>query len=113
MQCVSANSSGPNVLTVPNDVISLVNHHGLIRAQCTPIRPSEVHRSLWNRRVDHARGGVHHQRPVGQEPGQRRWYVRSSLSFLSFLTRFSPTDPFLFFFFHWIIINHRWLRIVQ
>lgn len=105
----SADSSGHvafNVLTVPN-VISLVNHHGLICAQCTPIHPSEVHHSVWNRRIDHARGGVHHQRPVGQEPGQRRWYVRSNPSFL---TRFSPTDSFLSFFSafcRWLIINHR------
>jgi hypothetical protein len=61
-------------------VISLVNHHGLIRAQRTPIRSSEVHHSVWHRCADHARGRVHHQRLVGQEPGQRRWYVRSNSS---------------------------------
>ena len=50
------------VVTVPS-AISLVNHHGFIRAQCTPIIPLN-YISVWSRRVDHARGGVHHQGPV-------------------------------------------------
>ena len=93
---------GP-VVTVPS-VISLVNHHGLIRAQRTPVHPSEVHRSVWSRCVDHARGGVHHQRPVGPEPGQCRWCVRSHPPSLR---AFHPAD-FVHFslLFHWPICIH-------
>jgi hypothetical protein len=54
---------------------SLVHHHGLICAQRTTDRPSDIHRPVRHRRSDNARRGVHDQRPVGSEPGQRRRYA--------------------------------------
>jgi len=54
---------------------SLVNHDGLIRAQRPAICPTEIHTPVRHRRAHHARGRVHHQRPMGPEPGQRSRYV--------------------------------------
>jgi hypothetical protein len=56
---------------------SLVDHNGLIRAQRTAIRPTEIHPPVWHRRAHHARGRMHNKRLMGPELGQRSRYVRT------------------------------------